>query len=131
MTAPVQTGIGGFLSRFERLRERLPGDPRQRLAAADAFRRAGLPGAAAGRREEAWKYTSLRPVADAEFQQSVTPLTSGSAVLERLPRIDAPRIVLVDGVFDPALSTLPASVTFTRFADQPAFVTIPRQNSEP
>ena len=131
MTAPVQTGIGGFLSRFERLRERLPGDPRQRLAAADAFRRAGLPGAAAGRREEAWKYTSLRPVADAEFQQSVTPLTSGSAVLERLPRIDAPRIVLVDGVFDPALSTLPASVTFTRFADQPAFGTLARPNSEP
>jgi Fe-S cluster assembly protein SufD len=131
MTAPVQTGIGGFLSRFERLRERLPGDPRQRLAAADAFRRAGLPGAAAGRREEAWKYTSLRPVADAEFLQPLTPLEGDSAWLARLPSIDAPRIVFVDGQFSPGLSVLPAAVTFTRFADEAAFGVLARPDSEP
>ena len=131
LTAPLQTGIGGFLSRFERLRERLPGDPRQRLAAADAFRRAGLPGSAPGRREEAWKYTSLRPVADAEFVQSVTPLAGDSAWLARLPQIDAPRIVFVDGDFHPELSALPATIDFKRFADQGAFGTLARPDGEP
>jgi Fe-S cluster assembly protein SufD len=131
MTVPVQTGIGGFLSRFERLRERLPGDPRQRLAAADAFRRGGLPGAASGRREEAWKYTSLRPVADAEFLQPVAPLGDDSAWLAQLPQIDAPRIVFVDGQFRAELSALPPGITFTRFADQATFGTLARPDSEP
>jgi Fe-S cluster assembly protein SufD len=131
MTVPLQTGIGGFLSRFERLRERLPGDPRQRLAAADAFRHGGLPGAASGRREEAWKYTSLRPVADAAFQQPVTSLAGDSAFLARLPQIDAPRIVFVDGEFRPELSALPPAIAFTRFAEQGAFGTLARPDSEP
>ena len=131
MTVPVQTGIGGFLSRFERLRERLPGDPRQRLAAAEAFRRGGLPGATSGRREEAWKYTSLRPVADAEFLQPVTPIADDSAWLARLPHIDAPRIVFVDGQFHPELSALPAAITFSRFSDHATFGTLARADSEP
>jgi Fe-S cluster assembly protein SufD len=131
LTAPLQTGIGGFLSRFERLRERLPGDPRQRLAAADAFRRAGLPGAASGRREEAWKYTSLRPVVDAEFQQPLTSFAGDSGWLARLPQINAPRIVFVDGLFRPELSALPQAVSFSRFADQSAFGTLARPDSEP
>jgi Fe-S cluster assembly protein SufD len=131
MTVPAQTGIGGFLSRFERLRERLPGDPRQRLAAAEAFRRAGLPGAAAGRREEAWKYTSLRPVADAEFLQPVTPLADDSAWLGRLPQIDAPRVVFVDGQFRPEMSALPPSIAFNRFAEHAAFGTLAHPESEP
>ena len=29
MTAAVQTGVAGFLARFEALRDRLPGDPRR------------------------------------------------------------------------------------------------------
>ena len=131
MNLPAQTGIGGFLSRFERLRERLPGDPRQRLAAAEAFRRAGLPGAASGRREEAWKYTSLRPVADAEFMQPVAPLAGDSAWLARLPQIDAPRAVFVDGQFRPELSALPPSITFTRFAENATFGTLAHPESEP
>ncbi len=73
MTAAVQSGVAGFLARYDAMRDRLPGDPRARAAAADAFRRAGLPGATSGRREEAWKYTSLRPVADASFVQPLTP----------------------------------------------------------
>jgi Fe-S cluster assembly protein SufD len=131
MTALVQTGAGGFLSRFERLRELLPGDRRQRLAAADAFRRAGLPGATSGRREEAWKYTSLRAVAEAGFQQSVTPFVGDSALLARLPGIEAPRLVFVDGVFRPELSALPAAVNFSRFADDACFGTLARPDSEP
>jgi Fe-S cluster assembly protein SufD len=130
MTAAIQTGVGGFLSRFERLREHLPGDPRQRLAAADAFRHVGLPGATSGRRQEAWKYTSLRPVADTKFQQSLA-FAGDCALLARLPRIDAPRIVFVDGEYRPELSALPASVNFSRFADHAVFGTLARLDSEP
>ena len=35
------TGVAGFLARYEGLRERLPGDPAPRAAAADAFRARG------------------------------------------------------------------------------------------
>jgi Fe-S cluster assembly protein SufD len=130
MTAPGHTGAAGFLARYEALRHRLPGDPRQRAVAADAFRRAGLPGATSGRREEAWKYTALRPVADASFAQPLS-FALDSTALARLPRIDAPRIVFVDGLFRPELSALPATVSFTSFADRGDFDTLARPDSEP
>jgi Fe-S cluster assembly protein SufD len=131
MTVPVHTGIAGFLARYEAERERLPGDPRRRAAAAEAFRRAGLPGAAAGRREEAWKYTGLRPVADASFQHSVAQFAADSRILSRLPRIDAPRIVFIDGGFSPELSALPPLLRFARFAKQAEFGSTAHADSEP
>ncbi|HME28181.1 MAG TPA: Fe-S cluster assembly protein SufD [Acetobacteraceae bacterium] len=127
MTAAVQTGIAGFLARYEALRDRLPGDPRQRDAAAEAFRRAGLPGAASGRREEAWKYTALRPVADATFRQPVSHPINDS----QFPHIEAPRIVFVDGEFRAELSALPAAVEFERFADRGEFGALTRPDTEP
>ena len=123
MTALVQTGSAGFLARYEAMRGALPADLRARDAAAEAFRRAGLPGAAAGRREEAWKYTSLRPVADASFQQ-VSRVFDG----RHLPHVDAPRIVFVDGVFRADVSHLPAAVEFTQFD---AFGGLARPDREP
>ena len=116
---------------MKRLRDRLPGDPRPRAAAADAFRRAGLPGATSGRREEAWKYTSLRPVADATFQQPVAHPAGDSRLLARLPPLEAPRIVFVDGEFRPELSALPASLDFARFADRAEYGRLARPDSEP
>jgi Fe-S cluster assembly protein SufD len=113
------------------MRDRLPGDPRQRAAAAEAFRRAGLPGAAPGRREEAWKYTGLRPVADTSFQQSVSPTPADSRLLSRLPQTGAPRIIFVDGEFSAELSALPPSLEFARFAEQAAFGSLARPDSEP
>ncbi len=127
MTAAVQTGVAGFLARYEAMRDMLPGDTRRRDAAADAFRRAGLPGAAPGRREEAWKYTALRPVADATFQRSVSRRISHA----QLPRIEAPRIVFADGEFDAELSALQTEVEFQRFADCGEFGTLARVDSEP
>jgi Fe-S cluster assembly protein SufD len=123
MTAAIQTGIAGFIARYEALRGAFPGDQRVRDAAADAFRRAGLPGAAAGRREEAWKYTSLRPVADASFQQLSRTIDG-----RHLPHIEAPRIVFVDGVFNGELSHLPAAIEFVRFED---FGELARPDREP
>ena len=129
MTAAAHTGAAGFLARYAAERDRLPGDVGQRDAAADAFRRAGLPGATSGRREEAWKYTALRPVADASFIESVAPLAGDSALLARLPQVEAPRIVFVDGVFRSELSSLPPALSFTRFAGEHA--TLARPDREP
>jgi Fe-S cluster assembly protein SufD len=131
MTAAVSNGVAGFLARYEALRDRLPGDPRQRVAAADAFRRAGLPGATSGRREEAWKYTALRPVAEASFEQPLASLAADGTVLARLPRIDAPRIVFIDGLYRPELSSLPAPATFRPFADGGEFGTLARPDRDP
>ena len=131
MTAVVQSGVAGFLARFDALRDRLPGDPRQRIAAADAFCRAGLPGAASGRREEAWKYTSLRPVADASFTQPLTPGVGQSALLSRLPPVGASRIVFVDGQLCAELSRLPRGIGVTRFADCAEFGRLARPDREP
>src|SRR6185437_6151749 len=78
---------------------------------------------AAGRREEAWKYTSLRPVADASFQQ-----ISRSFDGRHLPRIEAPRIVFVDGLFQEELSHLPGAIRFERFAE---FGSLARADREP
>jgi Fe-S cluster assembly protein SufD len=131
MTAAVQTGVAGFLARYEALRYLLPGDPLQRAAAAEAFRRAGLPGATSGRREEAWKYTALRPVADASFLQSTVESAGDGTVLAQLPPLDAPRIVFIDGQFRPELSALPAAARFERFAHHGSFGALARPDSEP
>ena len=131
MTAPIQTGIAGFLARYEAIRGLLPGDPAMRNAAAASFRQAGLPGGASGRRDEAWKYTSLRPVADAEFLQPLTSHADDSALLSRLPPIEAPRAVFVDGRFRPELSALPAALSFASFAEHADFGSLARPDSEP
>lgn len=106
MNAPVaQTGAAGFLSRYEGLRERLPGARLPWLAelrarAAESFRTAGFP----TRRVEAWKYTDLSPVAAAGFGEPLTAVDDAVA----LPPAHggAARAVFVDGRFRPDLSTL-------------------------
>jgi Fe-S cluster assembly protein SufD len=99
------------------LKARLPGDKALRERAAATLRSRGLPGP----REEAWRYTRLGPMADIEFHEPVTLQTDCTGLLARLPAIDAPRIVFVDGRFREDLSTLPALAT-TR-AGAPAFGT--------
>ena len=81
MTVPLQTGATGFLARYNALRDRLPGDSALRAAAANAFRAAGLPGGASGRRIEAWKYTALRPLAEVDLRE---PLHSNQHPMSRL-----------------------------------------------
>jgi Fe-S cluster assembly protein SufD len=115
MTAPILTGADGFLARYAELRDRLPGDIAARDAAADAFRRVGLP----GRRIETWKYTDLRPITALRFQEPVGLPADCRDLLARTPQIDAPRLVFVDGHFRADLSTRPSF--FSRFAEQSAF----------
>ena len=103
----MPTGAEGFLHRFEGLRPRLPGArlpyvQALRAAAAESFRAVGFP----TRRVEAWRYTDLRPVTDAAFEEPLTML--GGA--ETLPlAFGAWRAVLVDGRFRADLSSLDAA----------------------
>ena len=127
MTASIITGADGFLARYEGLRTLLPGDLATRDAAADEFRRSGLP----GRRVEAWKYTDLRPIASAAFHEPVDLISDCTDLLARVPQIDAPRLVFVDGRFREDLSLLPSSAHFTRFADGPVFGILARPDREP
>ncbi len=110
------TGVAGFLARHAALLGTLPGNPAPRAAAATAFRALGLPGAAAGRREEAWKYTSLRALAEAPLADHAS-----TATLD-LPASLAPaRLVLIDGRWRRDLSVLPAGVEIAAFTDRPDF----------
>jgi Fe-S cluster assembly protein SufD len=119
-----------FLGRYETLIDTLPGDSALRAAAADAFRVTGLPGGSQGRRSEAWKYTSLRPVAEAAFTRSTAPRHEAETILASLPLLDSPRIVFVDGLFRADLSAPPAHGV-TRFADLPDFGTLTWPDREP
>jgi Fe-S cluster assembly protein SufD len=100
-----QTGAAGFLACYDALKDALPGDPVVREKAAASFRLLGLPGGTSARRSEAWKYTSLRPVAETAF---MTPLTGGLNV-------------------DLSAST----ASLTRFADRPDFGPQPRPDRDP
>ncbi|WP_428487959.1 Fe-S cluster assembly protein SufD [Rhodopila sp.] len=138
-----------FLQRYEDLIGRLPGDSALRAAAAAAFRAAGLPGGTQQRRIEAWKYTSLRPVAEANFMPDTAPRHEAETILAGLPLLDAPRIVFVDGKPRMDLSHLPSSavvagegapstllrdmtnLSVSRFADHPDFGTLTWPDREP
>lgn len=137
-----------FLERYETLLGKLPGDSALRAAASDAFRSAGLPGATRGRPSEAWKYTSLRSLAETRFR-SGEPKHEAETILARLPLLDVPRLVFVDGKFSDRLSvhtandgdgtaksaeaplSSPGSLKIARFADQPDFGTLTWPDREP
>jgi Fe-S cluster assembly protein SufD len=151
----VTTGAPAFLERYQGLVGRLPGDSALRAAAAAAFRSAGLPGGTQQRRIEAWKFTSLRPVAETNFRRDAAPRHEAETILAGLPLLDAPRIVFVDGTMRTDLSTVPTPVmagegppstpsshdkpaapsatalNITRFADQPDFGTLSWPDREP
>ena len=96
---------GGFLARFEGLREHLPGGrlpwvAALRAEAAASFAASGLP----GRRVEAWRYTDLSAIAQAGFTEALTLVEEAPA----LPPMRAPyRAVFVDGRFAAHLSAMP------------------------
>ncbi len=128
MNAPVSLGAAGFLARYDAARHLLSGDPSVRDAAAEAFRRSGLPGGTSARRPEAWKYTSLRPIAETALQ-SLADDRDVSALLARVPALDSPLVVFVDGRFRADLSNPPAG--FSTFAKQPEFGDLARPDRDP
>jgi len=70
----------------------------ERRAALDAALRDGLPGA----RSEAWKYTSLRALERRRFSPSPAVVAHVDPAL--LADVPSPRLVFVNGRFDPRLS---------------------------
>ncbi len=92
-----------FLAHYEQRRAALPGDPAARDAAASYLRAHGLPGP----RDEAWKYTSLRPLADFA-PADVAPAEPSLPDLGALA--DTPRLVFVNGVLSPEHSRLSSSI---------------------
>src|SRR5690606_3362347 len=126
-------GGGGIVSapilvqRFERERESdgRPGPADPQRQALDAFLAAGFP----TRRDEAWRYTDLKPIAESDVD--VPPREAGAearkrieALLAEAASLEAPeaaaRIVLVDGRLDAQLSSLeaPAGLEIARLSPQ-------------
>ncbi|MBN8892823.1 MAG: Fe-S cluster assembly protein SufD [Rhodospirillales bacterium 70-18] len=120
----LREGALAFLARYDGLKARLPGDPALRAAAAELFRAGGLPGP----REEAWRYTFLRPLVEQEFHEPLVPLADCGPLLARLPAIDAPRLVFVDGRYRGDLSVPPVQAMVTTGA--PALGPLARPESE-
>ncbi|MEZ5342624.1 MAG: hypothetical protein R2706_14605 [Acidimicrobiales bacterium] len=59
------------------------------------------------KRHEAWRHAPHAQLAKLSFGPASSPTPSVPAsVLERIPALDGPTIVLVNGVFDAARSTL-------------------------
>jgi Fe-S cluster assembly protein SufD len=123
----IPKGERGFLALFEGLRGRLPGDPAVRDAAAAAFREAGLPTL----RDEAWKYTNLRALAETAFSEPLTEFADCAPLLARLPTLAGSRLVFFDGRFRADLSTVPGIVRAGTFAEQPDFGSLARPESHP
>ncbi len=117
MSAVDPVGAAGFLAHYEGLKDRLPGDPVARARAAEAFRRLGLP----GRRDEAWKYTNLRPLTEAAFHEPLSPVADGQR-LEAVARLAPARLVFIDGRYRADLSDPPeGGFSVTTLAERPEF----------
>ncbi len=121
MNAPLHAGgAENFLARYEGLKTRLPGAAAARAEAAASLRRDGLP----DRRDEAWKYTSLRGLAETGFHES---LTAAGDNVEKVPLpylrtlAETPRLVFVGGRFRADLSVTPSAAAFSLFSDAPRF----------
>lgn len=82
-----------------------------RREAREALVRDGLPGA----RSEAWKYTSLRAVAQRAYARGDAGAADRAveASLVALPGVEGPRVVFVNGRFRADLSQLPATAGLT------------------
>ena len=116
----LPSSADSFLARYEGLTGRLPGDPAPRRAASDILRARGLPTI----RDEAWRYTSLMPLAEAHFHEALTE-AAGFAGDNDLPALgqlsELPRLVFVQGRFNAAQSVLPELASVRSFAANAEF----------
>ena len=114
---PLEAVTDAFVARYEAQ----PGHDAVCADAAALFRAGGLPGP----REEAWHYTTLRPLADAVFDaQRADP----ALLLSQLPDIEAPRLVFVHGCYRADLSAPPSGISVRTGA--PAWGRLARPETE-
>jgi Fe-S cluster assembly protein SufD len=115
---PTTTAAENALAEtFRDTKAKLPGNTAvaaQRAQSFEAFARAGLP----NRHIEAWHYTDLRNLMRKALPLVAAPSSAEIAKLAaEAARLPSPRLVLVDGVFAPELSTpLPAGVSVVLLA---------------
>ncbi len=106
----IAPGTESYIDQFDRLRDRLPGHNinwinDQRAKSLARFGRVGFPTL----RDEDWKYTSVREITGKRFE-----LEAESDHLEQtvdlspfaVEGLESHRLVFVDGVFDPQLSSI-------------------------
>jgi Fe-S cluster assembly protein SufD len=116
----LQAAGDAFLSRFDDMRDVLTGEAR--LRAAEILRARGLPGP----REEEWRFTRLRSLADVGFgaaepgREVVIPASVAA--------LDAALVVFVDGFYRPELSRAPGKAGLRTGA--PAMGSLARPDSE-
>ena len=122
----LRRGTDAFVARFEGLRAHLPGPAAARDAAAVLFGQAGFPSV----RDEAWRYTSLRALADVTFREPLTSIDRDLAALPPIPAVDGPRVVFVDGRLRADLSDIPDAMGFADFAHHPAPAGLARPDRE-
>ncbi|MCC6716582.1 MAG: Fe-S cluster assembly protein SufD [Acetobacteraceae bacterium] len=121
--AALNAAAAAFIARYNDSKARLPGDTHARAEAAALLAEHGLPGP----REEAWRYTSLRPFAETPFAPSV-PAEPPASLLARIPAIEGTRLVFVDGRFHSELSGVPRGIRVT--TGEPALGRIARPATE-
>ncbi len=121
--AALNAAAAAFVARYQATKTTLPGDSHVRAEAAIMLASNGLPGP----REEAWRYTSLRPFAETAFI-SAARIDAPAALLARIPAIAGPRLVFVDGHFHSELSGVPKGIHVT--TGKPALGRITRPADE-
>jgi Fe-S cluster assembly protein SufD len=93
------------------------------------LRKFGLP----TRREEAWKYTSLAPLAEDRFHEPLTEASGFAA--DSLPDLDGfegvPRLVFTQGRLNVAQSIMPENISVRGFAQLADFGVLARPDREP
>ena len=121
--AALNAAAAAFIARYQANKSALPGDSHVRATAAALLASSGLPGP----REEAWRYTSLRPFAETAFKQAAR-IDPSAALVARIPQVAGPRLVFVDGRFHSELSGVPRGIRVTTGA--PALGRIARPADE-
>ena len=131
MSTALRQTEDGFSARYQGLAQLLPGAAEPRRRAAMMFRECGLPDT----RDEAWRFTSLRPLAGTLFARTEQPSEATLKLFARAPVGDAPMVVFADGRMLHDLSRLPKGgkrgVGVTSFASDPRFGDFGASEDEP
>ncbi len=115
MSASLQEAAEEFSARYQRLAPRLPGPAETRLRAAATFRSRGLPDT----HDEAFRFTSLCPLAGMAFGEAALPDEEALALLSRGPTVEGPLLVFANGRFLAKYSRLPAGIRVSSFTAEP------------
>jgi Fe-S cluster assembly protein SufD len=119
----LKAAAESFVADYQARKTSLPGDSHVRAEAAALLTAQGLPGP----REEAWRYTPLRPFAEAQFKPA-SKAEPSAALRARIPEVAGTRLVFVDGRFHSELSGVPKGFRVT--TGEPAFGHLARPADE-